>query len=71
MEGRRFHPGQYLDRLEITYIAGYSLVVHGGRKEREEGWLKGSGRGPPRDLLAVDSEPDPFTVQPGLRLQLR
>ena len=34
-----FHPGRYLEGLQIPYIPHFSLVVYGGRRHEDQGYL--------------------------------
>ncbi|CAE6942382.1 unnamed protein product [Symbiodinium sp. CCMP2592] len=40
VEGRLFHPGDCLEQMNIEYVEGFSLVVKGGKKEGNDGWIR-------------------------------
>ncbi|CAE7339529.1 unnamed protein product [Symbiodinium sp. CCMP2456] len=54
VEGDLVHPGEYLEGLQLPFYEGFTIVVHGGRRHGDQGYLKITDG----DVLEVHLQPD-------------
>ncbi|CAE7677247.1 unnamed protein product [Symbiodinium sp. CCMP2456] len=54
VDGERVHPGEYLEGLQLPFYDGFTLVVYGGQRHGDQGYLTIKDG----DVLEVHLQPD-------------